>query len=96
MFFSRNLERDLGTFPFINLLMDLKASAVLLNLWKSSRVSLKSIKKVQFLEALDVVEVLLEVLYFFEFLWLVASEKSESGSCLEKDQHLSVSFYYYN
>jgi hypothetical protein len=32
MFFDRNFERDLGTFPFINLLIDLKASAVLLNL----------------------------------------------------------------
>ena len=92
MFFDRNLESDLGTLPFINLLIDLKASAVLLNLWKSSRVSLKWIKKVQFLEAIDVVEVLLEVFDFFEFLGLVASEKGKSGWCLEKNQHLYLSF----
>ena len=92
MFFDRNFERDLGTFPFINLLIDLKASAVLLNLWKSSRVSLKSIKNVQFFEAINVVEVLLEVLDFLEFLGFVASKKSESGCCLEKNQHLYLSF----
>ena len=40
MFFSRNLESDLGILPFMSLLIDLKASAVLLNLWKSSRVTL--------------------------------------------------------
>lgn len=40
MFLERNLESDLGIFPFMSLLMDLKASAVLLNLWKSSRVTL--------------------------------------------------------
>ncbi len=92
MFFDKNFESDLGTLPFINLLIDLKASAVLLNLWKSSRVSLKSIKNVQFLEAIDVIEVLLEVLNFLEFLGFITSEKGESGCCLEKNQHLYLSF----
>jgi len=36
-----NLESAFGIFPFINLEIHLKASAVLLNLWKSSKVSLK-------------------------------------------------------
>lgn len=49
MFFSRNLVKDLGIFPFMSLLIDLKASAVLLNLWKSSKVTLNKIKYVQFL-----------------------------------------------
>lgn len=40
MFLDKNLDKDLGTLPFMSLLMDLKASAVLLNLWKSSRVTL--------------------------------------------------------
>lgn len=39
MFLDKNLDKDLGTLPFMSLLMDLKASAVLLNLWKSSRVT---------------------------------------------------------
>lgn len=36
----RNLESDLGILPFMSLLIDLKASAVFLNFWKSSRVIL--------------------------------------------------------
>lgn len=88
MFFSRNFERDLGIFPFMSLLMDLKASAVLLNLWKSSKVTLNKGEKVQFFQSINVVKVLLEVLYFFELFWLVTSEQGEAGCCFEKDQHL--------
>ncbi len=65
MFLLRNLDKDLGTFPFINLLIDLKASAVLLNLWKSSNVTLNKMEKLQFLKAINVINVLLKVLNFF-------------------------------
>lgn len=40
MFLFKNLERDLGILPLISLAIHLKASAVLLNLWKSSKVTL--------------------------------------------------------
>lgn len=96
MFFSRNLVKDFGIFPFMSLLIDLKASAVLLNLWKSSKVTLNKIRYVQFLQTINVVEVLLEVLNFLELLWLVTSEQGEPGSCFEKDQHFTFWFYYYN
>lgn len=49
----------------------------------------------EFFEAIDVVEVLLKVLYFLKLLWFVASEQSESGCGLEKDQHLIYLFFYY-
>lgn len=49
IFLLKNFDKDLGTFPFMSLLIDLKASAVLLNLWKSYNVSLNNLEKVQFL-----------------------------------------------
>ncbi len=40
MVLLRNLESDLGMEPFMSLEMDLKASAVFLNFWKSSNLIL--------------------------------------------------------
>lgn len=96
MFLLRNLERDLGIFPFMSLLIDLKASAVLLNLWKSSRVTLNKLNELQFFQSVGIVEVLLEVFDFLEFLRFVAPEQSEACSCFEKNQHFSSDIYYYN
>jgi hypothetical protein len=67
--------------------MDLKASAVLLNLWKSSKVRLNKNEYVQLSEAIDIVEILLKVFYLFKLLGLVTSEEGESCCGLEKNQH---------
>jgi hypothetical protein len=87
MFLLRNLVKAFGIFPFIIFVIHLKASEVLLNLWKSSRVSLSKHGCVQFLEGVGVLHVLLQVFYLLQLLGLVASEEGEPGWCLEQDQH---------